>query len=94
MKMEISCYSASVHSAATPFGSLLSGVLMDRIGRKLVLQLASVPLVLGWVLISISENHAILLLGRVIAGLSSGLSAAAGQVRKMIYIFTVDKEKR
>lgn len=77
---EMGSWIASLHSAATPFGSLLSGVLMDRIGRKFVLQLASVPLILGWILITLSENHAVLLLGRVIAGLSAGLSAAAGQV--------------
>ncbi|KAJ8967883.1 hypothetical protein NQ317_013785 [Molorchus minor] len=77
---EIGSWIASVHSAATPLGSLLSGVLMDRCGRKLALQIASTPLILGWILIGLSENHAVLLLGRLIAGLSAGLTAAAGQV--------------
>ncbi|RZC37090.1 Sugar tr and/or MFS 1 domain containing protein, partial [Asbolus verrucosus] len=70
----------SVHSAATPFGSLLSGVLMDRCGRKLALQIASLPLIVGWMLIGLAPNHAVLLLGRLVAGLSAGLTAAAGQV--------------
>ncbi|XP_044271366.1 facilitated trehalose transporter Tret1 [Tribolium madens] len=77
---EIGSWIASVHSAATPFGSLLSGLLMDRCGRKLALQIASLPLILGWILIGLSPNHAILLAGRVVAGLSAGLTAAAGQV--------------
>ncbi|EFA10509.1 facilitated trehalose transporter Tret1 [Tribolium castaneum] len=77
---EIGSWIASVHSAATPFGSLLSGVLMDRCGRKLALQIASLPLILGWILIGLAPNHAVLLAGRVVAGLSAGLTAAAGQV--------------
>ncbi|KAJ3643126.1 hypothetical protein Zmor_025856 [Zophobas morio] len=77
---EIGSWIASVHSAATPFGSLLSGVLMDRCGRKLALQIASMPLIVGWILIGLAPNHAILLLGRLVAGLSAGLTAAAGQV--------------
>ncbi|XP_060528434.1 facilitated trehalose transporter Tret1-like [Cylas formicarius] len=77
---ELASWIASVHSAATPFGSLVSGMLMDRCGRKLVLQFASVPLILGWILIGFAQNHTFLLLGRAVAGLSAGLSAAAGQV--------------
>lgn len=74
---------ASVHSAATPVGSLLSGVLMDNCGRKLALQMASIPLILGWILIAFCNNHSLLLLGRLVAGFSVGLTAAAGQVRSI-----------
>jgi MFS family permease len=77
---EIGSWIASVHSAATPFGSLLSGLLMDRCGRKLALQIASLPLIVGWILIGLAPNHGVLLLGRLVAGLSAGLTAAAGQV--------------
>ncbi|XP_049823251.1 facilitated trehalose transporter Tret1-like isoform X2 [Aethina tumida] len=77
---EIGSWIASIHSAATPFGSLLSGVLMDRCGRKLALQIASMPLILGWILIGFASNHGVLLLGRLVAGISAGLTAAAGQV--------------
>lgn len=78
-------FSASIHSAATPVGSLLSGLLMDRFGRKIALQIASTPLIFGWILIAFSTNHPLLLVGRMVAGISAGLTAAAGQVRqKMI----------
>uniref|UniRef100_A0A6P7FP24 Solute carrier family 2, facilitated glucose transporter member 6 isoform X2 n=1 Tax=Diabrotica virgifera virgifera TaxID=50390 RepID=A0A6P7FP24_DIAVI len=53
---------------------------MERCGRKLALQIASMPLIFGWFLIAFSLNHSILLLGRLIAGFSAGLTAAAGQV--------------
>jgi predicted MFS family arabinose efflux permease len=54
---------------------------MDRCGRKLALQIASLPLIVGWILIGLAPNHGVLLLGRLVAGLSAGLTAAAGQVR-------------
>lgn len=85
---DTSCYlilqlllAASIHSAATPLGSLLSGVLMDNCGRKLALQIAAIPVIIGWTMIAFSRSHIILLLGRLIAGISVGLTAAAGQVR-------------
>lgn len=53
---------------------------MDRCGRKLALQIASMPLILGWILIGFASNHGVLLLGRLVAGISAGLTAAAGQV--------------
>lgn len=71
---------ASIHSAATPLGSLLSGVFMDNCGRKLTLQIASLPVIVGWTMIAFSRSHIVLLLGRLIAGISVGLTAAAGQV--------------
>ncbi|XP_056633177.1 facilitated trehalose transporter Tret1-like [Diorhabda sublineata] len=77
---EMGSWIASIHSAATPLGSLLSGILMERCGRKLALQIGAMPLIFGWLLIALSANHAILLLGRLIAGFSAGLTAAAGQV--------------
>ncbi|CAH1185384.1 unnamed protein product [Phyllotreta striolata] len=77
---EIGSWIASIHSAATPLGSLVSGVLMERCGRKLALQIASIPLISGWAMIAFSTNHSVLLLGRLVAGFSSGLAAAAGQV--------------
>lgn len=73
---------ASMHSAATPLGSLLSGILMERYGRKLALQLASIPLVIGWILIALSPGCVLLLIGRLTAGVSVGLIAAPGQVTK------------
>ncbi|KAJ8920036.1 hypothetical protein NQ315_011686 [Exocentrus adspersus] len=77
---EMGSWIASVHSAATPLGSLLSGVLMDHYGRKLALQFASTPLIVGWILIAFSKSHATLLVGRLVAGISAGLTAATGQV--------------
>lgn len=56
---------------------------MDNCGRKLALQIASIPVIVGWTMIAFSRTHLILLLGRLIAGISVGLTAAAGQVNNL-----------
>ncbi|XP_017780645.1 PREDICTED: facilitated trehalose transporter Tret1 [Nicrophorus vespilloides] len=76
----IGSWIASVHSASTPLGSLLSAVLMEKVGRKLTLQVSAVPLIVGWLLIAFAQSHNAILLGRLIAGMSAGLTAAPGQV--------------
>ncbi|CAH2013861.1 unnamed protein product [Acanthoscelides obtectus] len=78
---EMGSWIASLHSAATPVGSLLSGIFMDRFGRKVAMQIASTPLIVGWLLIGLAQNHVWLLIGRIVAGISAGLAAATGQKR-------------
>jgi predicted MFS family arabinose efflux permease len=55
--------------------------MMDRWGRRRVLQICVFPLTLGWVMIAVARSHAVILAGRIMAGLAVGLSAAPGQVR-------------
>ncbi|XP_014484649.1 PREDICTED: facilitated trehalose transporter Tret1-2 homolog [Dinoponera quadriceps] len=71
---------ASVHSLATPFGSLLSGPLTETIGRRGTLQLSAIPLCIGWLIIGFSRSVISILVGRVICGLSVGLMAVPAQV--------------
>ncbi|XP_053985265.1 facilitated trehalose transporter Tret1-2 homolog [Hylaeus volcanicus] len=77
---ELRSWIASVHSLATPVGSLLSGPLLDAIGRRGSLQLAAVPLCAGWIVIGLSRSITTLLIGRVTLGLSVGLMAVPAQV--------------
>lgn len=77
---EMGSWIASVHSAASPLGALLSGTLMDYFGRKMTLQLSCIPLIAGWIVITASHNHALILVGRVLAGAAVGVIAAPCQV--------------
>jgi MFS family permease len=77
----VSLSAASVHSLATPIGSLLSGVFIDAIGRRNSLQLSVIPLCIGWLVIGLSRNVTILLVGRFICGVSVGTMAVPAQVR-------------
>jgi predicted MFS family arabinose efflux permease len=58
----------------------MSGLMMDKWGRRRVLQLCILPLTVGWVLIAVAQSHVVILTGRILAGLAVGLSAAPGQV--------------
>ncbi|KAL4707791.1 hypothetical protein ACJJTC_001737 [Scirpophaga incertulas] len=71
---------ASIHSAATPFGSMISGWIMEAIGRRRTLQLCVLPLILGWVIIGTAVDHSYVLLGRIVCGLAVGVMAAPSQV--------------
>lgn len=77
---EMGSWIASIHSAATPLGSMLSGPIMEAIGRRKTLQVSTLPLVIGWILIGTASHHAVLLLGRIVCGFAVGTLAAPSQV--------------
>ena len=54
-------------------GCVLGGLLMERLGRCATHQLISVPYVLGWVIISLAHNTAMLYIGRFLTGLCVGM---------------------
>lgn len=72
---------ASIHSLATPMGSLVSTPIMNAYGRKNTLLLSIMPLLCGWSIIALSTSHLAILVGRVACGIAVGLMAAPSQVR-------------
>lgn len=79
---------ASVHSLSTPIGSFVSGSIADRYGRRFTLIIAVIPLLIGWSFLAMSQSHAHLLIGRLIAGAAVGLLGAPAQVRIIFFYFT------
>lgn len=77
---EMGSWIASIVNAAMPIGSLISGVMVDKIGRKLTSHLQTGVVVLGAILVAFAQNHAIMLTGRFISGVASGVGMVAGQV--------------
>ncbi|XP_039296743.1 facilitated trehalose transporter Tret1 isoform X1 [Nilaparvata lugens] len=71
---------ASVHSIATPIGAILAGPMMDNWGRRLTLQLSLIPVIFGWLSMSVWPNHFLLLIGRVLGGFSVGMGLGTSQV--------------
>ncbi|XP_044591097.1 facilitated trehalose transporter Tret1-like isoform X1 [Cotesia glomerata] len=71
---------ASMSSIGTPIGCLLSGYLMDQIGRKRSLIITEIPALLGWLLISFATNIDMIYAGRFFTGLGSGMVGAPARV--------------
>lgn len=63
------------------FGALLiSGNLLDRLGRRATLLISSLLLLLGAAVVCLAQDFGVLLLGRVLQGLGSGCSWSACSV--------------
>ncbi|XP_067005182.2 facilitated trehalose transporter Tret1 [Anabrus simplex] len=75
---------ASISSIATPVGCLLSGPLLDGLGRKRTMMALNAPFLLGWVLLaaapSTSSPVAQLYTGRVLTGFASGIASIPATV--------------
>jgi facilitated trehalose transporter len=71
---------ASLASASTPIGCILSGYLMDNIGRKNTLILTEIPLIIGWLLISMAGNIEMIYAGRLFTGLGAGMIGAPSRI--------------
>ncbi|KAF5281671.1 hypothetical protein FQR65_LT14601 [Abscondita terminalis] len=76
---------ASIASVATPIGCLVAGSISDRYGRRMTLMVINVVCLIGWIMIVIayyvqSCQYALLMVGRVFTGLSTGLGSMAPTV--------------
>lgn len=58
-------------------GTLIGGVLIQKYGRKSTHIITSVPFFVGWLLIHFAMNLEMLLTGRFLTGLSSGILGPA-----------------
>uniref|UniRef100_A0A0A9X5B8 Facilitated trehalose transporter Tret1 n=2 Tax=Lygus hesperus TaxID=30085 RepID=A0A0A9X5B8_LYGHE len=71
---------ASLSSMTTPFGCLLSGYLMDAIGRKRTLIITQIPAIAGWLLVANAASLEMIYVGRMLVGLGSGMVGAPARV--------------
>lgn len=76
---------ASIASLATPFGSFFSGPISDRYGRRSALFCINIICFIGWITISAAYHikeyqFIVLLIGRLLTGLSTGLSSMPATV--------------
>ncbi|XP_022789889.1 solute carrier family 2, facilitated glucose transporter member 8-like, partial [Stylophora pistillata] len=63
---------SSLVTIGAALGSAIGGWAIDKLGRKRTIMFCTVPLVLGWLLISYAKNVAMLYAGRIITGLGCG----------------------
>lgn len=74
------CFTASLSSVATPIGCIVSGYLLDAIGRKRTLILTLIPMMLGWALISAATSVYYIYAGRLLIGLGAGMVGSPARV--------------
>ncbi|KAG9468621.1 solute carrier family 2, facilitated glucose transporter member 8 [Eleutherodactylus coqui] len=72
---EMASWFGSIVTIGAAAGGILGGWLVDRVGRKLSLMLCALPFVLGFTLIISAQNVWMLLSGRVLSGLASGVTS-------------------
>lgn len=77
---EVASWIVSVHSASTPIGTVVSGPLMDYLGRNRAIQVATPLLAAGWLVLGLAQNHAMVLVARGMCGAAVGILAAPSQV--------------
>lgn len=75
------------------FGSLISGALMQRAGRKRTLQLTAPLWVASWIILGFAKYFPLVLLGRAFSGVCVGFVLATAQVYvRMIYIISLPRD--
>lgn len=57
-------------------GSILTWLLVDRIGRKPVLLMCGTPMILAQVIMTVKQEYVYLLIGRVLTGVTMGVGFA------------------
>lgn len=79
MDENIASWIASATVLVVPVAALLTGFLVDGIGRVNTLKSAAIPYILGWTLIAQAPNVTVIIIGRVLTGfaLAMGSSPAA-----------------
>ncbi|XP_011859947.1 PREDICTED: facilitated trehalose transporter Tret1-2 homolog [Vollenhovia emeryi] len=65
---------ASLGVISNPLGALVAGVCAECLGRRSAIALATLPHVIGWLLIALSRNVPMLYAGRFVSGLGTGMA--------------------
>nr|UFQ59758.1 glucose transporter 2 [Macrobrachium nipponense] len=58
-------------------GCMLAGLCINHIGRKGTMLVSVIPLMAGWLLIGLTQNLAMIIIGRILCGLTTGISSLA-----------------
>ncbi|KAF2884943.1 hypothetical protein ILUMI_21220 [Ignelater luminosus] len=54
-------------------GSLTAAIILDRLGRKLIILFTSIPFFISWIIIAFANSASLIMVARFIAGISDGL---------------------
>ncbi|KAK4875504.1 hypothetical protein RN001_011926 [Aquatica leii] len=71
---------ASILTGSMPIGSVISAIIIDKIGRVRTFKIQSVVVSIAWIIVACAQSYEIMLLGRFTAGVASGIGVVVGQV--------------
>ncbi|CAH0548565.1 unnamed protein product [Brassicogethes aeneus] len=71
---------ASVLIIVIPVASAICGLLMDSIGRLNTIKIAGLPGIIGWIMIALANNIPVIIVGRLLIGISSAWGTSPGIV--------------
>lgn len=57
----------------TPFASLMSGVLMDVLGRRTCMLIMFTPFIISWTMVSVANSYSMLIIAMIIESTAFGL---------------------
>uniref|UniRef100_A0A1B0D0W2 Facilitated trehalose transporter Tret1 n=1 Tax=Phlebotomus papatasi TaxID=29031 RepID=A0A1B0D0W2_PHLPP len=78
--VHIETWVSSVPPLGAFFGSLVTAVLMHRMGRKFSVLLAAPIWVVSWAFIALSQRWEIIMTGRILSGISVGVTLPSAQI--------------
>jgi MFS family permease len=81
-------------AAGSWLASLLSGILTDRLGRKKAIMIGAIIWVIGSIIVSASQDIAMLIVGRVINGFSVGICSAQVPVSTILHVYALILEQK
>ncbi|XP_072940688.1 facilitated trehalose transporter Tret1-like [Epargyreus clarus] len=65
---------ASVLTLSAPFGCIISGYSIDKVGRRIMLIVCHFPVALGWLYTGVATSAESLIVGRIIIGIGMGMA--------------------
>lgn len=69
-------FSASFAHIAHPIGSILSGPLCDKIGRRKAILMVSIPIFIAWIMLGFAQSFPVVCVGFMLLGFCMGLKEA------------------
>lgn len=69
-------FAASIAYICQPIGSVLSGVVLEQLGRKRAMMIVNVPHIVAWLMLYYATNLKMLFMADILLGLGIGFMEA------------------
>lgn len=86
-KKNLHSFKASVSFIVQPIGNLLSGFIVDCIGRKWGIIVVNVVPVIAWILLPLATSQAVIVVGFALLGIGVGLTGSITYISEIRWVF-------